>query len=494
MINLNLNPQDKLPQADIERGLDYLLLDGVCSQSMSSLTSSAFLIAYALMFHASNIVIGILTAIPFLANLMQLVSTWIIENIHKRKIVSVVSSFLGRVALFFIALTPIFFHNYEIIALLLFVTILNIFGALSNGAFNSWMKDFVPEKIRGRYFAKRSRISVSVATLLSILAAIYIDGLFIGTLNESLIQKYSVLFMAAFILGIIGIIFLSKIPEPKMNSNGKFHIKDLTRPFADQGFKKLLIFMFVWSFAYNLSTPFFVVYMLKRLALSIIFVISVTALGQFITVLMLPLWGSFVDKFGIRPVMKLSAIFYLVALALWPYTTLPEGYVLTIPIIISIYILIGFSTGGLMLSSTVFAFKMAPKDNSVPFITVNGTVISIAAGISPLFGGTISDILDKMRLSLVFMWTDTNMPFTLFLTDFQGLDFLFILSIIIGTYSLYLLKDVPEKDVAEDEIVKFELYYTLRRYFRVYFLHLPILIHKNKRKIKRKNNYAFYRN
>lgn len=486
MIWANLNPQDNLPTPEIKRGLNYLLLDGVCSQSMSSLTSSAFLIAYVLMFNVPNIIVGILTAIPFLANLMQLLSTWLIENLNKRKIISVISSLLGRLSLFFIALTPIFFQNFEIYALLLFIALLNIFGALSNGAFNSWMKDFIPEDIRGRYFAKRSRISFSIATILSIIAAIYIDGLFIVAPDGSSVIRYSVLFLLAFILGTIGVVFLSKIPEPRMNGNGRFHISDLKKPFKDKGFKKLMIFMFVWSFAYNLATPFFAIYMLKRLGLSILFVIIVTALGQFITVLLLPLWGNFVDRFGTRPVMKVSAVFYLIALGLWPYTTLPDGYLLTVPIIVCIYILIGFSTGGLMLASTVFAFKMAPKSGSVPFITVNGTIISIAAGISPLVGGAISDILEKMRLSLVFVWDDTSMPFMVFLTDFQGLDFLFVISLAVGIYSLYLLKDVPERDIVADEVVKFELYYTLRRYIKEYFLHLPIIVQKNKR--KNKNN------
>ena len=144
---LNLKPEEKLSEGQISKGLSYLLLDGVFSQSMNNLASGAFLIAYALLFHASNLIIGILAAIPFLANLTQLVSTVIIEKYHRRKMISVITSTSARLSLFFIALTPLLFKNYEIIALLTFITMMNVLGALSNGAFNSWMKDFVPEKI-----------------------------------------------------------------------------------------------------------------------------------------------------------------------------------------------------------------------------------------------------------------------------------------------------------------------------------------------------------
>ncbi|MCD6515539.1 MAG: MFS transporter [Candidatus Odinarchaeota archaeon] len=277
---------------------------------------------------------------------------------------------------------------------------MGIFASISSAAFNSWMRELIPKNIRGRYFAKRVRISIAVGSVLSIIAAMYVDGVqrmsalvsehppwassasapsgFMGskssvstpfrvtpqaphrsvlshrnvlsvlyshhirtllqysqvltnylTVSEgvitiydtNIILKYSSIFVAAFVFGLMGIIFLSLVPEPKMKDNEHFNIKNIAKPFKDKRFKRLIMFIFVWSFACSLVTPFFVVYMLIRLGLPLSFVIGVTALSQIITVLLLPIWGNLIDKFGIKPVMRLGAIFYLIAIALWPKET-----------------------------------------------------------------------------------------------------------------------------------------------------------------------------
>lgn len=483
---LNLKPEKCLTEEEISKGLNYLLLDGIFSQSMNSLASGAFLIAYALLFHATNLVIGLLAAIPFLSNLMQLVSTFLIEKYHRRKIISVLSSTISRVSLFFIALTPLIFKNYELLALLVLLLIMNIFGALSNGAFNSWMKDFVPEKIRGQYFAKRTRISLFIATIMGILAALYIDNLIPLFQDISIYLKYNSLFLFAFVLGIVGISFLSRIPEPAMSDNERWHISLLTKPFRDNKFRKLLIFTAVWSFSYNLVAPFFIVYMYVRLFFPITFVIAITAISQFMNIALLPTWGYLIDRFGVKPVMKLSATFFLIAMGLWPYTTLPDKYFLTIPIVFAVYFLVGLATGGIQLSSTIFAFKLSPKKGATAYITTNGTIISIAAGISPIFSGAIIDFLEKMRLSLTFSWTGSKTPLTIFLTDFQGLDFIFLIGLVFGFYSLYLLKDVPEDNVADYSKVKEEFIYSIRRSVKTQFLVIPSVIPKHNGRRKHK--------
>jgi len=474
----NLDPQSDLEESDINKGLTYLLFDGISSQSMSSLASGAFIISFAILLGATNLMVGIIAAIPFLTNIAQLIAIWIIESTHKRKIVSVVSSFISRMSLILIALIPIFFDGFSITALLIFIGIMGIFASISSAAFNSWMRELIPKNIRGRYFAKRVRISIAVGSVLSIIAAMYVDGV-ITIYDTNIILKYSSIFVVAFVFGLMGIIFLSLVPEPKMKDNEHFNIKNIAKPFKDKRFKRLIMFIFVWSFACSLVTPFFVVYMLIRLGLPLSFVIGVTALSQIITVLLLPIWGNLIDKFGIKPVMRLGAIFYLIAIALWPYTTLPESYILTIPILLIIYSLMGFAAGGITLSTTIFVYKLSPEKGYVPYITANGVTISIAAGIAPLFGGAITDIISKMRFSITFNWVDSSHPLTIFLTDFQGLDFLFIMGFFIGLYSLYLLKNVFEEDAAADNIVRYELFYTIRRYIRTQFLHLPSLISKN---------------
>ena len=467
-MTFNIKPQNILNDNEINTGLRYLLLDGIFSQSMGSLATGAFLIAFALSLGATNFLIGIIAAIPFLANLSQIFVTGLIEKLRMRKIISVCASTISRIALLFLALTPFIFGDSKLIALTIFVIMFSLFGAISNAAFNSWMRDFVPQDIRGRYFAKRTRFSLLIGTVLSIFAAGYVDN-FIKLSFLSVDPKYSLLFAIAFILGLLGIVFLAQIPEPQIYSNGHFSIGDLKLPFKDKRFRKLLTFIFIWSFSYSMVFPFFIVYMLTRLGLSILFVIGITAFSQLITVSLLPIWGQLIDKYGIKPVMRTSALFFLSGLLLWPYTTLPERYILTIPFLFVIYLLLGFASGGISLSSTIFSYKLSPENKSVSYITSYGTVASLSAGVAPIVGGLLTEIFMKMHLSLDFNWEDALNPITIILTDFKGLDFLFAAGFFIGLYSLYILKDVSENGSAPYSVVRAEFFYSIKRYIRAQF-------------------------
>ena len=55
-----LRPKERIEEADVQSGLQALLYDGVCSQVMGAFTSGTFLVAFALLLGASNVVIGLL--------------------------------------------------------------------------------------------------------------------------------------------------------------------------------------------------------------------------------------------------------------------------------------------------------------------------------------------------------------------------------------------------------------------------------------------------
>ncbi len=75
-----LLPSDNLTSAEVARGLRMLLFDGVCTQVMLVLSGGAFLVAYALLLGASNKVIGLLFAVPWAAQMLQLPSTVIVQR------------------------------------------------------------------------------------------------------------------------------------------------------------------------------------------------------------------------------------------------------------------------------------------------------------------------------------------------------------------------------------------------------------------------------
>ena len=77
---------------DQERGLRYVLYDGMMFQAMVSLSGGAFIIAFALLLGASNSLIGLLVAAPFLGNILGIPAVLVVEKVKRRKLISVLAS------------------------------------------------------------------------------------------------------------------------------------------------------------------------------------------------------------------------------------------------------------------------------------------------------------------------------------------------------------------------------------------------------------------
>lgn len=101
-------PYTTIPKAEQERGLSYIIFDGLFTHAFVTLTGGIFLVAYALDLGASNLVIGLLAAIPPLAELMQIPGIALVEWFRNRKVIALTTSLLSRGFWFLIAFIPFF--------------------------------------------------------------------------------------------------------------------------------------------------------------------------------------------------------------------------------------------------------------------------------------------------------------------------------------------------------------------------------------------------
>ena len=101
--------KDTLTEGEVEEGLRSVIKDGLASQATGVLTGGIFLVAFALLLGASNLVIGILAAIPPLTQLVQIPGIYIVERFRNRRAISVYASILSRSFWILVALIPFVF-------------------------------------------------------------------------------------------------------------------------------------------------------------------------------------------------------------------------------------------------------------------------------------------------------------------------------------------------------------------------------------------------
>ena len=209
-------PKEVLTEIDVERGLKLMVYDGMCSQVMGVLTGGAFLVAFALHMGASNKVIGLIAALGPLTQILQIPAIYIVDWLKRRKLVATGNAFAGRLFLLAIAGIPWFVPaTYRIWALVISLSMYYGLGSIGGVAWNSWMRDLVPEKQMGSYFGRRLAIATALGAALSLAAGVGVDLYKRHVENE--VGVYALLFIIGAGFGLVGTIFLSRCPEPQMH-------------------------------------------------------------------------------------------------------------------------------------------------------------------------------------------------------------------------------------------------------------------------------------
>lgn len=448
-------------------GLRNLTYDGVCSHVFGIITGGAFLVAFALEMGASNVVVGLLAALGPASMLLQIPGVWLVERLGRRKALVVLPVLIGRSAWFIIPLIPFILpEGLRIPALL--GALMFYFGvsSIAGCAFNSWVRDFIPENIFGSYLGKRMAWATglgAVATVLAGWALSRMQGVF-----ASPFAPYAILFLFALAVGLLGMHFLAKVPEPPPET---VEHRSLTRlilePLSNAEFRQLLKFTVSWAFTITMAAAFFVVYMLERLQMDMTVIVALSVLSQLINVIFFGVWGSLADRFSNRSVLSLSGPLFLLSIALFPFTTLPETHVLTLPLVCLIHVLTGISTAGVNLCAVNIAMQTAPKGKGAAYIATNSLFCGIAAAAAPILGGLLADFFATREFAADFSYSAPSESgvetLTLSALNLQGLDFVFILAILSGLYSMHRLAFVSETGTVNKDEVARALYGEMRR-------------------------------
>ena len=461
----SLSAEENFPETKVQAGMRGVLQDGLTTQAMLTLTGGAFLVDFALLLGASNALIGVLAAIPFLAQLVQVPAIYLVEKYRARRRLCVYTSSLARISLLLIASIPFFLHGAAaIVTLTICLLLYAVFGALSGCSWNSWMRDLLPQDRLGAFFAKRMGLMAAFGVVLNLAAGFYITW-FEQHFEAHKLLGYSALFLLGASAGLLGVYIISTIPEPRMAPRVSHEplARLLRSPLQDKNFQRLLKFQGAWHFAINLAAPFFTVYMLKTLALDMRLIIALQVLSQMMNLLFFFLWGKISDRFSNKSVLRVCGPIYLVCIFVFTFTTLPGKYVLTVPLLVLIHLLMGVATAGVTLATGNISLKLAPKGQATAYLALNGLVNSVAAGVAPILGGNFVDRLEGYALSWTLKWQSPGGLISFETLDLQHWDFFFILACLLGLYAMHRLAKVKELGEVEEEIVILELIAEARR-------------------------------
>jgi MFS family permease len=460
-----LQPSASLSERELQSGLKWLNIQGTVAMGLDAITSGGFLAAYALALGADNLQIGVLAALPFLLQPLQLPSILLIERMKMRKAIAFFTFAAIQLLWIPVALIPFWMDvpgPGPVAALLGLIALRSLITAPLNAAWNGWLKDLIPQKVMGTFFARRLVYASVVAIALSIAAGVFADfwSEDAGDAQGRAVAYALPLLVGALTLGIMTPIALIGMPEPQMADppGGRRSLwKALRNPIKDPNYAQLIRFRFLWALALNLAVPFFAVYMLEEIGLSVSAVMLLTAVSQATNIFFLPVWGRLVDRLGAKGILTVCCSLYILVVLGWTFTTLPDRYVLTIPLLVLLHMLAGIATAGLNVADGTLAFKLAPKGEATAYLAAASLAVNFGSALGPLLGGRFADFFLNRHFTINIGYTSPDSSFGLSPIDLTGFDFLFGISFLLGILTLSQLSKVKEEGEASKEMVLSEL-------------------------------------
>ena len=371
---------------------------GVANGAMLSLGSGGFMAAYALALGANNLQVGILAALPFITQIVQIPTILAVERFRKRKAIGIPALLVAHLLWIPIGAVPFVLETPGAGAVAFVIGLMAVRGLFMpvwTTVVTSWTRDIVPRSILGSYFGKRLTIT-TIAVVIVVLSGSFFVGWWQGAVSpENTIFAYSFLLIGgALTLGLMAPGAALRVQEllmPSAVESRHSAIDILLEPLRDRNFAHLIRFLFCWSLASNLAIPFFAVYMLSVLGLSLPTVIGFTVLSQVSNILFLRVWGPMADRMGSKTVLSLSSSLYLLVILGWVLTIHPERSILNMPLLAVLHIFVGVAAAGVTLTINTLAFKVAPEGKATAFLGLASIAMNMGAGVGAIFGGLMAD-------------------------------------------------------------------------------------------------------
>ncbi len=414
--------KEVMDRREKERTMSLSIKEGSLS-SVSISLSNAYMIPYALALNASNFQIGLLRSfIGLFSPLSQLFSSKLMKKFSRKKVV-VTNVVLEALMFIPILLLGLFFWKGMFVKylpglLIIFYTLLGIFGGLALPAWFSLMGDIVPEKIRGKYFGKRNKIAGAAGLIATLFASFLLD--YFKT-DGKVLFGFLILFSIATVARLLASFQLNRYYDPDLEKDrkGKLSFFKFLKNIKSN-FTKFSYYVSFMNLAVMIASPFFSVYMLKELGFSYITFMIINLSATLSSLVFYPIWGKFSDVYGRRETLLLSSIFISIMPVMWVFSTSP--YFLVFPML-----LVGVGWAGFRLASSTFIYDSLESGDRSKGIAYRNILTGGGVFIGSVLGGGMLHLMPLLNIKL-------NHFFIIF----------FISAILRGVFSMVFLPFIKE--------------------------------------------------
>lgn len=355
---------------------------------LSSVTAT-FASVFALRLGASVLLIGLLTSLPALVNvLFQIPAARLVEREADRRKVLLWSGFGMRLPALLIALVPILFKQWQAQAVIYITALGTIPAALGNVSFTALLADVVAPQYRARVVSVRN-VLLSVATTTTVMV--------VGKALDILPFPfgYQIVFGVAFAASLVSLFYLGRVcipaspaveqrkAGPERPANWRAHAQMIL---SQRGYLRFSLGSFIYHWGLYFPIPLYTIYRVRVLRISEGWIGTLSMVESLITIAAYYAWGKIAHRKGSRLVLLSGALLVCV----YPFATALSRSVWPLLLAVSIA---GVAGPAFNLGLFNSLLEVAPAERRATYVAVFNTLINLAAFASPLLGTTAAEWL-----------------------------------------------------------------------------------------------------
>ena len=389
-------PDPPVSDREIERAIKFSYVQSMLSAIFAASTGGMFLIGYALQLGATDVQIGLMSTIPMLTIVVQLLSSMLIERGISRRRLTIAASLVSVLGWLVIIMMPSLTRgmpaNLKIAGLIGVITVNTMFAYVAGNARSSWIGDLIPAKKRGTFFGR----AIMYAGIIGAVFAV-VEGTFLDRAKHFGLAGFSWLFMFGMVFGLVNILlFLPQSDVPMTHHETRPSFRGMVRDtLANRALMVVMLYAVIWSFQ-AIAGPFYATYILRDLKMPFL---GFGILGGVATVTMLlssPFWGRMVDRYGCRPVLIACSVALSPIPLVWLGLTKPLTVYL---VVIPVNLIGGFAVAGVSVALNTLIYKITPSAGRSVQLAVYSVVVLLLAAPLPAIGGHLPEWLKALGVS-----------------------------------------------------------------------------------------------
>jgi len=245
----------------------------------------------------------------------------------------------------------------------------------------SWIQEWIPNRLRGKYFGRRNRI-IGLTTVIFT----WVAGYAVDRYGDSILG-YQLVLGGAGGFRLLSMYLQTHIYTPWSTPEKPIHVgwKRRASELLSRGSFLAYVLFGTWlAFWLNFVGPFTPIFLLNELEMGVGHQSYLLILASLSGALVYPWWGKLSDRYGCKTIITFSVILWMAQNFIWIFLTVQNRWLLY-----PIYFMGGMTSGGVLLGSFNLLLKMVPENMKTAGISLNLTASSIAAALAPIMAGLI---------------------------------------------------------------------------------------------------------